>query len=241
MEDTIAIQFLFRKQGVRPADQDSSQTPPRLSLHRRLLRGKNSRIKSAQWTAKLASLADAQAYPSATTQEWNPSSDAEFGAQKQPLNGIHVSLRLEGPYFSPADPHRYDTVICLVAGTGISGAIAIASAFNHLNPRSGLEPLTSSVSRHRWRRCIVFWTLKANDDIVLPFLEPMASGLVVRKFLTGDGRKRVDLGEEVKGCVSARERTWCYISGPAGYLEAGKEACKRAGKGVEVYAAKWDI
>ena len=69
----------------------------------------------------------------------------------------------------------------------------------------------------------------------------MAEGLEVRRFLTGEGRKRVDLKEVVRGCVREGERTWCYVSGPGGFLEGGKEACKGVGKGVEVYAAKWDI
>ena len=67
--------------------------------------------KSTQWTNKLASLAD----------EEKADTNAAIGAQ--------TSLRLEGPYFTPANPESYKTVICLVAGTGLSGALAIAAAF----------------------------------------------------------------------------------------------------------------
>ena len=45
---------------------------------------------------------------------------------------VPISLRLEGPFFTPANPSHYHTVVCLVEGAGVSGALAIASAFQEL-------------------------------------------------------------------------------------------------------------
>ena len=47
------------------------------------------------------------------------------------INTAHaaIGVRAEGQYFTPADPARYHTVVCIVAGTGISGALAIIGAF----------------------------------------------------------------------------------------------------------------
>ena len=162
-------------------------------------------------------------------------------------HSIPVRLRLEGPYFSPADPHRYDTVVCMVAGTGISGALAIASAFNHVAPNDAPPSgTTRTQSLRRWRRCIIIWSVKADDDIALPFLEPMAHGLELRKFLTGGGRQRVDLPMELRDITEDHEghRCWVYISGPDAFISGAKEACreiKEGGRDLDVYAASWSI
>lgn len=56
-----------------------------------------------------------------------------------------ISLRLEGLYFTPADPSRYQTVVCLVAGTGISSG----------------KSLVKSIKKGRsWTRCIVLWSVR---------------------------------------------------------------------------------
>ena len=158
--------------------------------------------------------------------------------------GIDIALRLEGPYFSPADPSRYDTVVCLVAGTGVSGALAIAAAFNAaaVGDSEAREPPT-----RKWRRCIIMWSVKEPDDIKLPFIEPKAEGLELRKYLTGPGRTRVDMGQALSEiCVKGKKeggRSWVYISGPNKYIESAKEACKEVKQQAEldIYAASWDI
>ena len=63
---------------------------------------------------------------------------AEAGTSRISRDDSMVNLRLEGPYFTMDDPAAFDTVICIVAGTGVSGAMAIASAFRGLDsPASG--------------------------------------------------------------------------------------------------------
>ena len=149
-EESISIQFLFRKSVLHSPSHHSSQPPLN---------------KSTQWTNKLASLAD------------------EEKAEAYAAISAETSLRLEGPYFTPANPETYKTVICLVAGTGLSGAIAIAAAFQ-AQQRSESQPTTkatapvvdvpctamASTSR-RWKRCIVLWAVRERDYVEIPFFE----------------------------------------------------------------------
>jgi hypothetical protein len=96
-----------------------------------------------------------------------------------PSQGVELSLRLEGPYFSEADPSKYRTVICFVAGTGVSGAIAIASAFLERRKQQStaitdfreLESNRGTNISPKWERCLVFWSVKAEDYFDLPFLK----------------------------------------------------------------------
>ena len=240
----IPIQFLFRKQGKTPRADYVAATP--LPWHQRIFRGKNQRIQSTQWTARLAALADEHRPDLAKEHPHDIDMDVEKStATFDPEEiKIPVALRLEGPYFSPADPFRYNTVICLVAGTGISGAIAIAAAFNHAATNDNNETTTPP---RKWRRCIIIWSVKESDDIDLPFLEPKAQGLELRRCLTGAGRDRVDLTQALSEiCLKVKGetgRSWVYTSGPNRYIESAKEACKRVKQQTELdfYAASWDI
>ena len=109
------IQFLFRKSRSSRAFVPNTDHP-------------REEKSSKQWTNKLASLVE----DIPATEK--PEHKQQEGSESQPGHPIpsihHTSLRLEGPYFTPATPAFYNTVICLVAGTGISGAIAIAAAFS---------------------------------------------------------------------------------------------------------------
>lgn len=113
--------------------------------------------------------------------------------EEVPLKEVALTLRLEGPYFAPAMPARYKTVVCFVAGTGISGALAIASCFRELESqresdecvrsggvcgRSGdceierMGSSSSTKSRSRvWKRCVVVWSVREDQFINLKGLE----------------------------------------------------------------------
>ncbi|KAK4691736.1 hypothetical protein P7C71_g5327, partial [Lecanoromycetidae sp. Uapishka_2] len=118
-DETIQIQFLFRKTKTSKKFTPNTDHP-------------REEKSSKQWTNKLASLVD-DTKTTVTTREALQEEDREKvkDLELQTTKTLHhTSLRLEGPYFTPANPGYYDTVICLVAGTGISGAIAIAAAFS---------------------------------------------------------------------------------------------------------------
>ena len=239
-EDDFPIQFLFRKSGKAAIQADEFSTP--VTLWQRLSRGKKQRIQSTQWTGRLAGLADQHTPHS----QASLSQISKLESGYMPRNrGVDVALRLEGPYFSPADASRYDIVVCLVAGTGISGGIAIAAAFN-ASAQSAKECGETGDKVHlasRWRRCVIIWSVKETDDIELPFIQPMAEGLELRKFLTGPGRKRVDLSKELGAIAKGGGRTWVYISGPSNFMNAGKVACQTVQSSADIvyYAASWDV
>jgi hypothetical protein len=117
-EETIMIQFLFRKSKASRSFVPNTDHP-------------REEKSSKQWTSKLASLVEDE-----PTTEMSPArtrdveTDPEGQVGRRLSSIYHTSLRLEGPYFTPANPGFYNTVICLVAGTGVSGAIAIAAAFS---------------------------------------------------------------------------------------------------------------
>lgn len=150
-----------------------------------------------QWTDKLASLADKQIPASENTADsrsvtlnesnWEPSrrrSSTPILGPDHPHPIVDIPLRLEGPYFTPADPLRYRTVICFVAGTGVSGAIAIAGAFaemkrekaanlpvyHEVGPGGGPSK-PSDPSIKIWERCVVVWSVRADDYVDLPFFK----------------------------------------------------------------------
>ena len=261
-DDDLPIQFLFRKQGkYTPADDPEKMEAP-TTLLRHMLRGKRQRVQSVQWTAKLAILADQSpsSDPPQRKEQGENVGEEKFTTISRESNNI--ALRLEGPYFSPADPHRYDTVVCMVAGTGISGALAISSAFNHASSTKLAASAPQNRQPRLWSRCTIIWSVKESEDITLP-VDFSREGLELRRFLTGKGRDRVNLESELNDAaqqtpVTIKEeesghRVWVYISGPKPFITAGKDACKtvqaqmasREGRwtGTETldfYAASWD-
>ena len=164
-----------------------------------------------QWTNRLASLADGPPLQTLSNKSKDVSTRLAADLEKtgishkpektlskihEPIN-IALHLRLEGPYFTPAEPARYHTVVCLVAGTGVSGAIAVANAFREIerkaaerrnNPlfgqaqssiHSGDESQDAgdrrasrvAVQNERvWMRCVVLWSVREDSYIPLPDL-----------------------------------------------------------------------
>lgn len=176
-DKNIMIQFLFRKsKASRPSSPISKDTP--------------EKRQKRQWTNKLADFVDEAAIELSPPSENNEESDS----QRQRLSAQYrTTLRLEGPYFTPANPASYNTIICLVAGTGVTGAIAIAAAFRQQPLIEALEPETTMFGHEKihgaplernftissflapsgaggiWKRCVVVWSVREVDYIDLPF------------------------------------------------------------------------
>ncbi|KAI4270084.1 MAG: hypothetical protein L6R38_007238 [Xanthoria sp. 2 TBL-2021] len=233
--DEILIQFLFRKVVAATPDPESMARRPWLSKICSQLRREPA--KSAQWTEKIASSLD---------HEIDQRSHACLERKEQILHtSVDLALRLEGPYFSPADPSRYHTVVCLVAGTGISGAIAIAGAFSALQTlrstaASGISK--SDSSKFVWRRCVIVWSVRGKDHVDLLPLMP-TSEVELQVCLTGPGKPRQDITAILSGITQnmpPNASTWAYISGPKGFIQNAKRVCKATSK-VEYHAASWDI
>ncbi|KAI4168054.1 MAG: hypothetical protein LQ343_006687 [Gyalolechia ehrenbergii] len=237
-DDPIMVQFLFRKSEPEPTVASSGSHP----------RGKKA---SKQWTNKVASLVDE------TPMDIPPRLGKPVDPENLPLPSYQTSLRLEGPYFTPVNPAGYNTVICLVAGTGITGAIAIAAAFSAqsapgtASSAQQLATIDGTVPRENeyngqvwppeqkaWRRCVVVWSIREPDYIKLPFFQD-TPGLEIRSHLTGKDRPRVDLKQSIDEICTVEPggSTWVYLSGPNAFLEAGKKACQSSH--VEFFSARW--
>ena len=176
-DEHIMIQFLFRKSKASPSSTSLTEKDPERRLKR-------------EWTNKLADLVDEE-----TVEPSQPSEKSEESNLHRERLSSHYQtrLRLEGPYFTPANPAVYDTVICLVAGTGVSGAVAIAAAFRQQSVIEASEPETTvhgleelhdiplernftissflapSGKAGIWKRCVVVWSVREAEYIDLPF------------------------------------------------------------------------
>ena len=268
-DDNLWIQFLFRKSSRPPPADNGAKTGVKqhLSLSR-LLRTKKQRVQSVQWTEQLAGLVDEQptakldpldedAKPDSTADDVELQSPALPPSRSStPSPKVRVALRLEGPYFSPADPARYPIAVCLVAGTGISGALAVAGAFAESRRRHLRDSTAAACAAPKgtpcvagaaggvptWRRCVVVWSVREAYAVELPFADGLA-GTELQVHRTGPGRPRLDIAAtlaEVRAAETAGTRMWVYISGPKAFIDAGKAACKGL-EGCDFYAASWDV
>lgn len=184
--DDIKIQFLFRKRGNTDTLTGRQIRNEKRRTWLRLFQ--ISAKPTFQWTDKIAGLADKYRPLSRSGENgnFNQPIDTNFIepanrslVRTHPTQGVKLSLRLEGPYFSEADPSQYTTVICFVAGTGVSGAIAIARAFLERRRQQStaitdfpeLETNDGTKIAPKWERCVVFWSVKAKNYTDLPFLK----------------------------------------------------------------------
>lgn len=260
-QDDIMIQFLFRKRGRHV--QPSTSTPVKDGSATALLKlfSLEERRKT-QWTDRLAGLADIADF-SEQDQRIAGTQILEEGPSLRVARSIsgptdthpvmELSLRLEGPYFTPADATRYNTVICLVAGTGISGAIAFAAAFAD-NERVGSRPgcismdcdsqsmdvSAKGLATREWKKCVIVWSVREADYADLPSLRPgRTNNLEFRVQLTGDGRPRLNMSATLSSiCADNPGTTWVYLSGSEPFILAGEKACKDM-PSVEYYGARW--
>ncbi|SMY21351.1 unnamed protein product [Zymoseptoria tritici ST99CH_1A5] len=205
-QSSIEIEFLFREMPARRAG------------------------KRSQWTNRVGALVDVEALrvPPVMDGEKSPTSNAMEQETSTIDLSVATTMRLEGPYFTPANPEQYETVICIVAGTGVSGALAIAAAFQ------------SSTVGSLWKRCVIIWTVRETDFVDLPNITGMdREGLEFKVHKTGKGLPRLDVRTAlVDICGEKTSSAWCYISGPNAFISAAERACNQVG-GLEMFAARW--
>ncbi|KAL8971786.1 MAG: hypothetical protein Q9197_003096 [Variospora fuerteventurae] len=233
--DEIVVQFLFRR--VEAEQKQLESLRQRSWLFLLFTRAGKKAKKSGEWTEKLAGALDEKIDGQKIARSGSP--------ELQLHTSLDLALRLEGPYFSPADPSKYHTVVCLVAGTGISGAIAIAGAFNALQKRrqnATSEPARSMLRGPVSQKCFVNWSVRENDYVNLPGLGE-SLGVDFQVNLTGQGRPRPDMKKIISGVrqsIPSDAGIWAYISGPKGFVENAKLVCKAA-PNVDIHAASWEI
>lgn len=150
----LSISFLFQKQGTHATVESSNAidispsedrraaslqvgcpiTPARMrALLKNSFKSKENHTTHIQWTIKLANLVSDErredSTPPRDASTIANESGSSYVSKEADLMSANTRIRLEGPYFTPSDPAQYSSVLCLVAGTGISGALAIAAAF----------------------------------------------------------------------------------------------------------------
>ncbi|KAF2222765.1 ferric reductase like transmembrane component-domain-containing protein [Elsinoe ampelina] len=212
--------------------------------------------QAKEWTTRLTTL-----IPEAV--ESGP--EAGISIQNEQRRSVGIVLRLEGPYPLAHRPfERYNHVVCVVGGTGITGALSLAEHFIELcnTNKSGSE---STPAGFITSRMTVIWTLKEAEDAdltdvkdLLQLTQEMGANLTIRKHLTGPGRQRLDIHSSIEELmhVSHGEKgdsddimsTWVYLSGPSKLMESGETACidlKRARADgayrLDWYCARWDV
>ncbi|KFY79043.1 hypothetical protein V498_08996 [Pseudogymnoascus sp. VKM F-4517 (FW-2822)] len=206
-KDDLPICFLFRKQGRANKTLEPRTLVNDFTFLTYFRRRRNS--SPAEWTERLASLADKAVLTTGASLHHEAAildPKEPFTMLISPTAGINtahapIGVRAEGPYFTPADPARYHTVVCIVAGTGISGALAIIGAFAAQRIRDAenaadmdiclpgtccavQDPAPVPVSgRRMWERCVVVWSVREGDYIALPAL--MGKPYLTARFWSG--------------------------------------------------------
>ncbi|KAI9678175.1 MAG: phosphate system positive regulatory protein pho81 [Caeruleum heppii] len=216
-EDDFRIQFLFRKSGREPESPTETSDPIAKKSFAQRAFTLRKRKPPLQWTNRLAGLVDrAQTLASTSSPEHNTE-------KRPPFPIVPIPLRLEGPYFTPAAPTSYRTVICVVAGTGISGALAIASFFAEIERQraegatesTGCRGVEGAAAKRAcaatggvpgggiWDRCVILWSVRESDFVELPFLDalPPTSKLTLRPHLTGPNRSRLNIAAAITEIV----------------------------------------
>lgn len=167
-EDTIEILFLFRKRGAASnATALSAVQPDTAGSFLSLPWRKRTRKPRPQWTNKLAGFALEPRHEDADLSSPDSVELAKMDVARLRPEESAVELRLEGPYFTMVDPTAYDTVICVVAGTGVSGAMAFASAFKGL-ARSDLHHDDSQNAHEADKSFLETGTLSPSSEMTGP-------------------------------------------------------------------------
>ena len=69
--------------------------------------------------------------------------------------------------------------------------------------------------------------------------ELKCEGLEFRIYKTDSTRPRLDMRKELRQiCGDDGRDSWCYISGPDGFISAAEQACSHV-NGLTWFAAKW--
>lgn len=178
------------------------------------------------------------------------------GDELSKIRGLRV--RAEGPYFPPdREFEAVDRIVCIVGGTGITGALSLAEWFLSHRIQDEKASLT------------IVWTIRNASTALLSEWQTLlahsadASGkLRLRSHISSEyGRLNVEetVRSELAGStVDESSSAWVYISGPAGLLVAAEDVCcdveaelRRAKKAempasfavdsMSHFVAKWEV
>ena len=170
-------------------------------------------------------------------------------------------VRVEGPYM-PSVPAMFNVsrIVCIVGGTGLTGAYSIAQWW--LKSRAHIDGTSLSLVwtiRHRSKAALKEWqeleTQVAGNSRVRVILQVTSEQgrLNVNEVLRGNLATSFDGKEKTDQSAASTETAWVYLSGPEGLLQAGESACvevqRQIRKGnqdfgvqrLDYYSAKWEV
>ncbi|PSK37292.1 hypothetical protein B9Z65_2034 [Elsinoe australis] len=245
-----------------PARQHAGTELRTASSHERIVflwrvpnMSRQEKKQAKEWTTRLTALIPEQV----EAMETNEISAARTSPTTQ------IRLRLEGPYPLSHRPFEaYSHVLCVVGGTGITGALTLAEMFIE-RCRDAKTISEVAVSPFMTTKMTILWTLKEAEDADLAdvrhiknLARQVGADLVFEKHLTGPERQRLDVAASIKHFLDESNgeksdmqygtSTWVYFSGPSKLMEAGEAACfeiregkKYGGNELEWYSARWDV
>ena len=121
----------------------------------RLAEGKTQTKLDKEWTWKLGKLVEA-----------NPGT---FESQHTSTPTVSLPLRLEGPYVTPCEPlYTASHILCLVGGTGITGALCLAQSWLRLR---------ASEKHSRFR---IVWTVRGAEAARVAEMQELRSQMASR-------------------------------------------------------------
>ncbi|KAK0369386.1 hypothetical protein CLIM01_13250 [Colletotrichum limetticola] len=176
----------------------------------------------------------------------------------QPFGSTPLEVRVEGPYRVSDDGFKSAShIVCVVGGTGITGALSLASWWLDKRPANSAFTLVWAV-RHKEATTITEWAQLQEAASSVPELT------VVAHVSSESGR--LDPTSCIRGALIAGQHTkmdsaghaWVYSSGPAGLISTVERSCIEARKGIVAgrggrstdswkvndlgwYMAKWEV
>lgn len=167
-------------------------------------------------------------------------------------------MRIEGPYASSHSPFTSaHSILCIVGGTGITGALSLAERFVRIKT-------SPDSSEYTCQNLNVVWSIRNTEDAPLTDIASLQAKAVeagvdlpFRRHVTGSGRARMDFDKVISEWVvqtgvvvdgkKGGGKLWVYFSGPQGFMNTGEASCValrnelQLGGTLEWYSAKWEV
>lgn len=150
------------------------------------------------------------------------------GDEQEPAEPKIIEVRVEGPYIPlEADFQSADHIICIVGGTGLTGAYSLALWW----------------LKHRQQdpnaRFVLIWTVRHRETARLREWQELeerlthAEGRIRLQIHVSSESGRIDAMDSLRSVLARSDEkdrasgqsAWVYISGPAGLLDQAEDAC----------------
>lgn len=140
----------------------------------------------------------------------------------------NIDVRVEGPYIPlEADFYSADHIVCIVGGTGLTGAYSLALWWLDHRPKDDKAQFT------------LIWTVRNRDtarlrewDELEERVRQFGNGMQLHLHLSSESG-RIDAAGALRSAFTRSnekggingQKAWIYVSGPAGFLDSAEDAC----------------